>query len=269
MQKVLAVSGIDSRRHCEEMILEGRVKVNDEIVRDLPAWVNMDEDKVYLDGNLVNKPRQRKSTGEVIHHYVLLNKPKGTVCTNRDPEGRSLAIDLVTLPGNPRLFCVGRLDAESTGLLLLTTDGDLAHRLTHPRYGVHKTYRLVIRGSLTREEVADLEDGIFMHDRKASGPSKKTLSVKLQFLKRDRERTTLIMELREGRNRQIRRMMARVGHPVKKLERIQLGPLKLKGVAISEWRLLTGPERNSLFKAAKGKSKKKTSKKVNRSTSSE
>lgn len=249
LQKALAEAGVDSRRHCEEMILEGRVRVNDEIVKNLPAWVDPEKDRIFIDGRPLKKPRRRKSTGEIVHQYVLLNKPTKTVCTNRDPEGRKRAIDLVNLPGKPRLFCVGRLDAESTGLLLLTTDGELANRLTHPRYGVHKTYEVVLKGSLDTEAVAKLAKGIFMTDRKRC-LADRTAPVKLTLLKRDRERTHLRMELREGRNRQIRRMMARLGHPVKRLTRIQLGPLKLKGVVIGEWRFLTTREKQSLFRAA-------------------
>jgi len=249
LQKVLAEAGVDSRRHCEEIIFEGRVRVNDEVVRELPAWVDPAQDRVFLDGRLVTRPRRRKSTGAILHHYVLLNKPKHAVCTNRDPEGRPRAIDLVELPDHPRLFCVGRLDADSTGLLLLTTDGELANRLTHPRYEVHKTYEVVIKGALDAEGVAELERGIYLADKKR-GRAGRTAPVRLRFLKRDRERTHLIMELREGRNRQIRRMMARLNHPVKKLKRIQLGPLKLKGLAVGEWRLLSGKEKQMLRRAA-------------------
>jgi len=250
LQRVLADAGIDSRRHCEEMILEGRVKVNNKVVGDLPAWVDPENDRITVDGEPVTQPRRRKSTGKRGHTYILLNKPKHVVCTNRDPEGRKRAIDLVKLPGNPRLFCVGRLDADSTGLLLLTTDGDLANHLTHPRYGVHKSYEVVIRGSLGTDEIAELEHGIYLADRRAESAAvrrkkkraraeaaleaTRTAPVRLQLIKRDRERTHLKMELREGRNRQIRRMMARVGHPVKSLKRVQLGPLRLKGIALGE-----------------------------------
>lgn len=250
MQKALAEAGVDSRRHCEEMIEEGRVRVNDEVVRHLPAWVDPNEDRLFVDGKLVRRPRTRKSTQKVIHHYIVLHKPKRVVCTNRDPEGRLRAIDLVKLPSAPRLFCVGRLDADSTGLLLLTTDGELANRLTHPRYGVHKTYEIVVRGSIDANGVADLERGIFLADRKR-GVAGRSAPVKLKLLRRDRERSHLIMELHEGRNRQIRRMMARLDHPVKHLKRIRLGPLNIKGLGVGDWRPLTAAEMRSLRKAIK------------------
>jgi 23S rRNA pseudouridine2605 synthase len=239
------------------MILEGRVRVNNQLVSALPAWVDPENDRVTVDGEAIARPRRRRSTGQRVHTYIVLNKPKNVVCTNRDPEGRQRAIDLVELPGHPRLFCVGRLDAESTGLLLLTTDGDLANELTHPSYGVHKTYEVVIRGSLDADAVAALERGIFLADRGSPSTRRKrrddaarTAPVRLHFMKRDRERTLLRMEMHEGRNRQIRRMMARLDHPVKKLMRVQLGPLRMKGLALGDWRMLTASEVRALKRAA-------------------
>ncbi len=251
LHKVLAEAGVDSRRHCEQYILDGRVKVNGKVVDKLPAWVDPTKDKIVFDGDVVdtrdiaNAIRTGRSQS---HIYVLLNKPGSTVCTNRDPQGRRKAIDLVVYPGNPRLFCVGRLDADSTGLLLLTTDGDLTNQLTHPKYGIHKTYEVTIKGSLGSDEVAALEGGIHLHDRR-TGVASRTQPVRLELLKRDRESTRIIMELREGRNRQIRRMMARCGHPVRKLKRIAMGPLRLKGIGVGEWRQLTPNELRSLRRA--------------------
>jgi len=123
LQKVLADLGVASRRSCEELIEAGSVTVNGELVRALPAWVNPDEDRIEVDGQVVNRNRERLI-------YVMLHKPRGTVSTNRDPEGRTRAIDLVQHPDNPRLYPVGRLDIDSSGLLLLTNDGDLTNRLT-------------------------------------------------------------------------------------------------------------------------------------------
>lgn len=247
LQKVLAEAGVGSRRACEELIEQGLVTVNGQLVATLPAWVNPNKDRIIVDG-------QRIRPAEALV-YLMLYKPRGTVTTNRDPEGRTRAIDLVDHPLKPRLYPVGRLDIDSSGLLLLTNDGELANRLTHPRYGVHKTYEVTVRGSLDSSDVERLEEGIYLHDRRA-GHGSKTRPVRLQLLKRDRERTLLRMELREGRNRQIRRMMLGLGHPVKKLRRIQMGPLKLKGLSIGSWRSLTQVEVQMLKKAAWEKDRK-------------
>jgi 23S rRNA pseudouridine2605 synthase len=242
LQRVLADAGYGSRRACEELIESGSVKVNGEVVDALPAWVDPTQDRIVVDGKALKPPER--------HVYIMLFKPRGVVSTNSDPEGRVRAIDLVKHPANPRLYPVGRLDLDSSGLLLLTNDGELANRLTHPRYEVHKGYEVTVGGSLTEEEVAKLEAGIFLHDR--DGDGKRTRQTQLSIRKRDRSRTMLYMELREGRNRQVRRMLLRVGHPVKKLRRIRMGPLELKGLAVGEWRELTARELQALRRAARG-----------------
>lgn len=240
LQRVLADAGYGSRRACEELIESGAVRVNGELVDALPAWVNPAEDRIVVSGKALKPPER--------HVYIMLFKPRGVVSTNSDPEGRVRAIDLVKHPAHPRLYPVGRLDLDSSGLLLLTNDGDLANRLTHPRYEVHKGYEVTVGGSLTEAEVKKLEAGIFLHD--GEGDGKRTSQTCLTIRKRDRERTMLYMELREGRNRQVRRMLLRVGHPVKKLRRIRMGPLDLKGLAVGEWRELTAKELSMLRKAA-------------------
>ena len=246
IQKALAEAGIDSRRHCEQLIDERRVSVNGTIIDSLPAWVDPASDRIEVDGHPI---RKRKAEQADTHYYVMLNKPTNVVSTNSDPYERMRAIDLVTLPGKPRLFCVGRLDAESTGLLLLTNDGDLANHLTHPRYEVHKTYEVVVKGSLDAAGVAALQRGIVLHDRRRK-TAERTEPVRLKLIKRDRDRTHLLMEMREGRNRQIRRMMAALDHPVRHLKRVSLGPLRLSGVALGEWRMLRAAEVSALRKAA-------------------
>jgi pseudouridine synthase len=243
LQKVLADAGCGSRRACEELIEAGAVTVNGELVDSLPAWVDPGEDRIVVSGKVLRQPEK--------HVYVMLFKPRGVVSTNSDPEGRPRAIDLVRHPGRPRLYPVGRLDLDSSGLLLLTNDGELANRLTHPRYEVHKGYEVVVGGTLTDEDVAHLEEGIFLHDRDGAG--RRTSDSSLVILKRDRTRTKLYMELREGRNRQIRRMLLRFGHPVKRLRRIRMGPLQLKGLAVGEWRDLTAAELRMIREAAFGK----------------
>jgi 23S rRNA pseudouridine2605 synthase len=245
LQKVLAEAGIGSRRACEELIEAGEVTVNGHVVNTLPAWVDPVRDHIKVHGRLVGR-----SENPV---YIMLHKPRGVVCTNRDPEGRRRAVDLVKHPRRPRLYPVGRLDADSSGLLLLTNDGELANRLTHPRYGVQKVYEVTVAGSLDEEAVRKLEAGVFLSDRyvsKGRKPGRKTRRSRLTLLKRGRGRTLLLMELREGRNREVRRMMLRVGHRVKKLRRVQMGPLKLTGLKAGQWRELLPKELAALKKAA-------------------
>ncbi len=240
IQKVLADAGVASRRAAEAMIVEGLVKVNGELIDALPAWVDPAKDRIEVDGRLM-----RKSVG---HVYVMLNKPTGYVCTNSDPQGRKLATALVEHPSHVRLYPVGRLDMDSCGLLLLTNDGELANRLTHPRYEIHKEYEVLVKGSLRVDDVARLEEGIFLPDDDA--PGTRTREAHLKILRREPMRTLLTMELREGRNRQIRRMMADLGHPVKRLRRIRMGPLRLRGLALGAWRDLTNAELVGLRKHA-------------------
>ncbi len=236
----MADAGVASRRTAEVMISEGLVTVNGELIDALPAWVDPAKDKVQVDGRPLRKSEQ--------HVYVMLHKPAGYVCTNSDPEGRRLATALVEHPTHARLYPVGRLDMDSSGLLLLTNDGELANRLTHPRYEVHKEYEVMVKGRLEPDDVARLEEGIFLPS--GSEPGSRTRESHLKILRRDPTRTVLTMELREGRNRQIRRMLADLGHPVKSLRRIRMGPVRLRGLAIGAWRDLTHSELSQLRKEA-------------------
>ncbi|MFZ9916597.1 MAG: pseudouridine synthase, partial [Phycisphaerales bacterium] len=238
LQKVLADAGVASRRECEELILGGAVTVNDHLVDSLPAWVDPDNDRVEVHGRPLRKPEK--------HVYIVLFKPRGTVCTNSDPEGRPRAIDLVQHPSRPRLYCVGRLDLDASGLLVLTNDGEFANRLTHPRFGVTKGYDLVIDGSLGNEDIARIEREIFKAGRGSEMRSS------LRLLKRDRDKTTVHLELAEHRNLQIKPLMMEVGHPVNKMRRTSFGPLKLKGLAVGEWRELTSREVEQLRSASRG-----------------
>ncbi|MBM4112917.1 MAG: rRNA pseudouridine synthase [Phycisphaerae bacterium] len=241
LQRVLADAGVGSRRHCEALIEEGAVSVNGEVVDALPAWVDPAQDRIAVNGRPL--PRRERSV------HVMLYKPKGIVSTNADPEGRRRAIDLVRHPSGARLFPVGRLDIDSSGLLLLTNDGELANRLTHPRYEVHKLYEVTVGGTVPDGDLAHLEQGIYLPGPRGA-PGTKTERSSLRILKRDRTRTLLLMELAEGRNRQIRRMFQQLGHPVKKLRRVQMGPLRLRGLAVGEWRELTAPELAELRRQA-------------------
>ncbi len=241
MQKVLAEAGVAARRECEELIRGGAVTVNGHIVDTLPAWVDKDEDTILVYG----KPLRRSEQ----HVYVVLFKPRGTVCTNSDPEGRPRAIDLVNHPLRPRLYCVGRLDLDTSGLLILTNDGEFANRLTHPRYEVTKGYDVTLDGSLDEERIEKLEREIFK-----AGRGKVATRSSLQLINRDRESTVVHLELAEHRNLQIRPLMLELGAPVKKLRRTSFGPLKLKGLAVGEWRDLTAKEVEQLRKASKHES---------------
>lgn len=244
LHKVLAEAGVGSRRACEQLIHAGEVTVNRIPVTELPAWVDPARDRIVVSG----RPIQARQPNERLV-YIMLFKPKGVVSSNATTEGRVRAIDLVNHPSRARLYPVGRLDVDSSGLLLLTNDGDLANRLTHPRYGVHKTYEVTVKGSLDASDVERLRQGLVLYDQRARA-ARRTQGVGLKLLKRDRERTMLLMELREGRNRQIRRMMLELGHPVKKLRRVSMGPLKLRGVSMGQWRELTAREVAMLRTAA-------------------
>lgn len=267
LQKAMADAGFASRRDCEQAIADGRVMVNGEPVRDLPAWVDPAGDRIEVDGEVLNGPRRKD--GRVRHTYVLLHKPRRVISTTDDPEGRKAVTDLVDLPEAPRLFPVGRLDADSTGLILLTNDGELANRLTHPRYGIEKRYLVTIRGKLEAEDVERLKKGLHLVDRakpteRPVGPNastrakrtRKAAMERVRILKRETDRqrgdrTTVSITLKEGQNREIRRMLARLGYNVRKLKRVAIGPLQLKGVPVGGWRFLAPAELQSLRKAAR------------------
>lgn len=243
---MLADAGVASRRACEALIEEGRVTVNGRRVTSLPIWVNPEEDRIEVDGERVGRPTHRV--------YVMLNKPARSLSTAADEPGaaRRTVVDMVNHPSGARLFPVGRLDYETQGMILLTNDGDFANRLTHPSYGVAKTYRVVVRGLLDEAAVKRLERGIYLAERREGQTvgATRTARVEIALTARDRDRTVLTITLREGRNRQVRRMLAAVGCPVKKLERVAMGPVKLKGLARGEWRELTRDELRALRRAS-------------------
>jgi 23S rRNA pseudouridine2605 synthase len=224
LQKVLAAAGVDSRRKCEELIIEGVVCVNNKTVDKLPAFVDPDKDIITVNGR---KIRAAKKV------YFLLNKPKGVLCTNRDPRGRKKAIDLIRT--NERIFCVGRLDADTTGLIILTNDSELSNRLTHPRYGISKTYVARIKGEIKPEQVEKLKKGIWLAEGKTSRAS-------VKILKRRHTESMIEIIIRQGLNRQIRRMLAKVGLPVQSLTRTKIGRLAIRGLGVGKFRPLTKPE---------------------------
>ena len=237
LQKVLAHAGLGSRRGCEELILQGRVSINGEIVRQLGTRVDRSTARITVDGETI-----RLETNV----YYAVNKPKGYVSTNVDPSGRPRVVDL--LPEIPeRVYTVGRLDEDSTGLMILTNDGDLANRLAHPRYGVEKLYRALVAGVPTPEMVAKLTEGVWLSDGKVRAK-------RARIAGRQGLATSLELVLAEGKKREIRRMLSKLGHKVMALNRIAVGPISLKGLAVGECRPLTRHEIELLQKAAAGAS---------------
>jgi len=236
IQKILANAGVSSRRAVEEMVRQGRVAVNGKVMTELPILVNIDKDKIEVDGEGI-RLKGRHSAERV---YVLMNKPRGVYTTNVAQGGQTRAIDLLPPGFRARVYPVGRLDAESKGVLLLTNDGELTNRLTHPSYGVPKTYRAVIDGFVSPQTVQELEKGVWMADKRGKGF--KTGRSHIKIAKRSRERSTLEITIREGRNRQVRRMLANLGHKVRDLTRIKMGPLTLQGLSPGQSRLLTPRE---------------------------
>jgi len=233
LQKVLAAAGIGSRRECEELITAGRVEVDRRMVTELGTRVDPAVQEIRVDG--IPLPKSKLV-------YYAVNKPSGVVCTNRDPSGRPRVIDL--LPAREaRLFTIGRLDLGSEGLILVTNDGELANRLTHPRYGVEKTYRVLVAGKPPREILAQLRRGVHL----AEGLAR----VERVRIESHRKQSTILeMVLREGRNREIRRVLARVGHKVLKLVRIAVGPVRLGRLPPGQYRKLTRQELDALRRAA-------------------
>jgi 23S rRNA pseudouridine2605 synthase len=237
IQKVLASAGVASRRNIERMIREGRVALNGNIVVKLPALVDPQADRVEVDEDLVRLAPDR---GEK-RMYILLNKPKHVYSTNIAQGEQTRAIDLLppNLPG--RVYPVGRLDAETKGLLLLTNDGDMTHRLTHPRYGVTKTYRAVVDGYITPKTMETFSRGVWLTDGGVKREGKRSRS-HVKVVKRGRDVTVLDITIREGRNSQVRRMLAKLGHKVRDLTRVGMGPLSLQGLSVGQFRNLTGKE---------------------------
>ncbi|MDH4241214.1 MAG: rRNA pseudouridine synthase [Phycisphaerae bacterium] len=234
LQKVLAAAGVDSRRKCEELILSGAVRVNRKVVDTLPAFVDPEKDIITVDG------RKIQAAPKV---YFLLNKPRGVICTNSDPQGRKKAIDII--PTDRRIFCVGRLDIDTSGIIILTNDSELANRLTHPRFGLSKTYIADIKGQISGESVEKLKKGIWLAEGKTGRAS-------VKILKRNFKESLIEITIRQGLNRQIRRMLARVGMPVKSLKRTQVGKLNARGLGVGKFRTLTKAEVAYLNKATTG-----------------
>jgi 23S rRNA pseudouridine2605 synthase len=231
LQKVLANAGLASRRACEVMISEGRVEVNGEVVTEQGRRVDPDTDVIRVDGSRIPPPRR--------HRYLVLNKPRGVVSTMDDPEGRRTLADLVP-DRHGRLFHVGRLDTDTEGLIILTNDGDFAHRLAHPSFEVPKTYLAEVSGVVGRDVVAKLRSGITLED----GPVR---PVAVKLVSTTAERSLVKITLHEGRNHVVRRTMEAVGHPVRRLSRTGIGPVRLGTLKTGEFRELTRDELGGLL----------------------
>ncbi len=231
LQRLLATAGFGSRRQCEALIEEGRVEIDGEIVAQLGTIVDPKAHKVRVDGVPL---KQQKLV------YYAVNKPTGFLSTNADPRGRQRVIDLV--PDSERVFPVGRLDQSSQGLMLLTNDGDLAQQLAHPRFGVRKVYRVTVAGKIEPETMRNMRKGIYIAEGfvRVEGA---------RILKARGRATELEITLREGKNREIRRILARLGHKVQVLRRIAIGPLRLGDMPPGAHRPLSREEVDRLRRA--------------------
>ena len=233
LQKVLAAAGVGSRRDCEELIREGRVEVDRQVVTEMGTRVDPLRQEIRVDGEALRKPKTL---------YYAVNKPVGVVTTNFDPQRRTRVVDLV--PTEERVFAVGRLDRSSEGLILVTNDGEFANRITHPRYGVEKTYLVRVAGAPGNDELQRLRKGVYLSDGFCRVQS-------IETKKRHKGSTDLVIVLNEGRNRELRRILARVGHKVLRLKRIAVGPIKLADLPVGSWRRLMPNEIDALLAVAK------------------
>jgi pseudouridine synthase len=238
LQKLLSMAGVASRRAAEQWILDGRVVVNGEVVMTLGSKADPAQDDIRVDG--------RRLRFDTRQRYIVLHKPKGYVTTRNDPEGRKTVMEL--LAGvREYVYPVGRLDYETDGLLLMTSDGDLAAKLMHPRHEVERIYEAIVVGAPTDEELDKLRRGVFLDGRRTAPAGVRRRGA---TGKGPKQLTKLAIALREGRSRQVRRMCASIGHPVRRLTRIKMGPIGLGDLRPGQWRDLTPKEIDKLKAAA-------------------
>lgn len=261
IQRIMARAGISSRRKAEELIRDGRVTVNGELA-GIGDKADPERDTIKVDGR-----RIQPHTGAF--RYLLLNKPKAVMSTVTDPQGRQTVMDFVPPGMRKALVPVGRLDFDTEGLILLTDDGDFAQHVAHPRYGGTKTYEVKVKGEPAMEQIAKLRAGIML-DGKMTAPARITARAKSTGRKRrpdegEGHNTWWVVELTEGRTRQIREMFMRIGHPVQKLRRVAIGPVKAPGLPIGSIRELTDKEVETLRKiTARPKKREETAKRAGR-----
>ncbi len=231
LQKVLSAAGVASRRAAEKLIADGRVTVNGLTVRRLGVCADPQSDDIRVDGRRVARPGRRR--------YLLVHKPRGVVTTRRDPQHRKTVLDLIPRVSD-YVYPVGRLDYESEGLLLLTNDGEMASLLTHPSHGVSRIYEVTVRGCPTDQQLRRIAKGMRLDGRKTVPAEVRRISSARMSLRNDRACIEIV--LREGRNRQVRRMFQSIGHPVIRLVRTALGPLRLRGLKSGHSRDLSTEE---------------------------
>ncbi|WKV09032.1 pseudouridine synthase [Thermoanaerobacterium sp. CMT5567-10] len=225
LQKYLAECGIASRRKCEQLILDGKIKVNGTVIKNLGIKIDPDKDIVEYNGRVVAK---------VQHNiYIMLNKPTGFITTVKDQFGRPSVLDIIKI--KDRIYPVGRLDYNTSGLLLLTNDGDIANKLMHPKHEIDKVYIAKIRGIPDDKDLDRFRNGLLLDNRL-------TAKAKIEILKKINNDALVKIVIHEGRNRQIRRMCELIGHPVMTLKRIKIGDLELGNLKVGQWRYLTGEE---------------------------
>jgi 23S rRNA pseudouridine2605 synthase len=231
LQKYMARCGIASRRKCEQIILEGKVKVNDKIVNELGVKINPENDGVFYNGKRI-LPEENKL-------YIMLNKPEGYITSVKDEKGRKTILDIIKV--NERIYPIGRLDYDSSGLLLLTNDGDIYNKIIHPRVEVDKKYIALCKGIFSSEEIRKFESGIDIGGYITSDAKIKVIS-KEKDIKTNNSNSLVEITIHEGKNRQIRRMCSALGHDVITLKRIAIGNIKLGYLKRGEWRSLTEEE---------------------------
>jgi 23S rRNA pseudouridine2605 synthase len=236
LQKVLAAAGLGSRRHCEQLIEDGMVEVNGAVVMEQGRRVDPERDVIRVDGSRIPPPRR--------HLYLLFNKPAGVVSTMDDPEGRTTITDFLGRRSREGLFHVGRLDTPTEGLLLLTNDGEFAQRMTHPSHEVAKTYVAEVEGVVDNITLRRLTKGVTLEDGRVKPD-------KVKLVQRGGTRSIVTVALHEGRNRVVRRMFEAVGHPVRKLTRTQIGPVRIGQLKVGEIRELTRDELGALLDSVK------------------
>lgn len=243
LNKFLAHAGVCSRREADRMIVEGRVRVNGRVVQELGLKIDGSRDRIVADGRTVKAEAEGP-------FFVLLYKPAGPVVSVKDPFGRPTVMGL--LPKLPaRVYPVGRLDAETDGVLLLTNDGETAHRLAHPRYEIPKIYEALVEGQTAEEELDTLRRGLFLEGRR-------TAPARVRVLRRSSHWTLVGLEIHEGRKREIRKLFEAVGHRVTKLRRVEFAGLTLEGLKPGQWRFLKNREIDRLRKLVEKRPRPKT-----------